>query len=429
VTRHSISTHSRHSKPVTITLAAASALLVLFIIMYPEQAFRSSLSGLDIWWKIVFPALLPCFIACEIMAGFGVMHGIGVWFEPIMRMLFRLPGVSGWALSMGLAFGYPAGADTVARLHRDEQFEQDEAERLLALSHLASPVFMIAIIGVGFMGSAKFGIYLAAIHYMSALLMGLILTWWRPRHLPPGSLFIKRRRPSGWIGRRGLDAMLAARERDGRTFGRLLGDAVTISVQKLFVVGGYMMMFSVLIEVMSLSGLTQAGSFIVQSALSWLPNASEIAGIGASPLMEIHLGAYSISRNGMLEPVWAAALVSAALAWSGLSTHAQAQSLVRSCGLSYRYFLKARLLHAAIAFVAAFIFWNPFLYRFSHALAGFQQQSAQLEIGAAPFVEWSSAHEWVIMLVTLAAIVLLLLCSSLLAMLLSKLRVFPIDRS
>jgi sporulation integral membrane protein YlbJ len=425
VTRHSVSSSSKHSKPMTLALAAASALLVLFIIMYPEQAFRSSLSGLDIWWKIVFPALLPCFIACEIMAGFGIMHGIGVWFEPIMRALFRLPGVSGWAVSMGLTFGYPAGADMVARLHRDDEFQPEEAERLLALSHMASPVLMIAIIGVGFMGSAEFGMFLALIHYVSAFLMSLILTWHKPRRIANIGI---RRRPSGWIGRRGLDAMLEARERDGRSFGRLLGDAVTISVQKLFIVGGYMMMFSVLIEVMSLSGLTQAGSYILQSILAFLPAAADAVGTGFSPLMEIHLGAYSISQNELIDPAWTAALISAALAWSGLASHAQAQSFVRSCGLSYRHFLKARLLHAAIAFSATFILWNPFLYRFGNVSAGFHPLRPSLEQSTTGFSAWSSAHEWVIILGTLTSMMTLLLVSSLLAMLWSKLKLFPASR-
>ena len=37
----------------------------------------------------------------------GVVHFLGVLLEPLMRPLFNVPGVGAFALSMGLAAGYP----------------------------------------------------------------------------------------------------------------------------------------------------------------------------------------------------------------------------------------------------------------------------------------------------------------------------------
>ena len=55
----------------TIARAAIPGLiafmLLLAILAYPKQAYQSALSGLDIFLHSVFPALLPFFIASEII--------------------------------------------------------------------------------------------------------------------------------------------------------------------------------------------------------------------------------------------------------------------------------------------------------------------------------------------------------------------------
>lgn len=50
-----------------------------------------------------------------------------------------------------------------------------------------------------------------------------------------------------------LQAMEQAHRRDGRAFGRLLGDSVTSSVQTLMMIGGFIMMFSVIVQVLRLA--------------------------------------------------------------------------------------------------------------------------------------------------------------------------------
>ena len=57
---------------------------------------------------------MPFLIMTELLIGFGVIQGIGILLEPLMRIVFRLPGVSGWALASGLIVGFPAGAKITA---------------------------------------------------------------------------------------------------------------------------------------------------------------------------------------------------------------------------------------------------------------------------------------------------------------------------
>ncbi|GIP36755.1 sporulation integral membrane protein YlbJ [Paenibacillus sp. J31TS4] len=367
------------SRLFTLLLGLLAAVLVVFLIVYPDQAFQSSLQGLGIWWDLVFPGLLPFLILSELLIGLGVVHGLGVVLEPLLRLVFRLPGAGGWALAMGLTAGYPAGAKVTSQLRSERLLGQGEAERLLALSHLGNPMLLIAVVGVGFLHSAQTGFLLAVVHYTAAMLTGLALRLRpdgagapadagtggapgeaaRPGEAPsPGRS--PGRRPAS-LPVRAARAMRAAQRDDGRAFGKLLGDAVAGSVQALMAVGGFMIAFAVLNRV------------VLQLAGAWLP--ARLAALASPALLEPHLGAYAAS-GAPGGPALQAALAGAVLGWSGLSVHAQAYSLARSAGLRYGPFLAARVLHAALAFGLTLALWKPLGSLFFGAAPGFLPAAA-----------------------------------------------------
>lgn len=95
---------------------------------------------MTLFLNVVFPSLLPFFILSEIMLGLGVVHFIGVLFEPLMRPLFNVPGEGAFVLSMGLAAGYPMDAVITSRFRKTEMCTRVEGERMLAFSNTADPV-------------------------------------------------------------------------------------------------------------------------------------------------------------------------------------------------------------------------------------------------------------------------------------------------
>ena len=118
----------------------AATLLCVALVLYPEVAFQSALRGLRIWWDVVFPALLPFFVAGQVLMALGVVHALGVLLERLMRPLFNVPGVGAFVLAMGLASGYPIGAVLTAKLRRSGQLNAAEAERLLSFCNTADPL-------------------------------------------------------------------------------------------------------------------------------------------------------------------------------------------------------------------------------------------------------------------------------------------------
>lgn len=78
-------------------MAFIACFITICMVQYPKDVFDSAVMGLNLWWNVVFPALLPFFILSEILMGLGVVHFIGVLLEPLMRPLFNVPGVGALA--------------------------------------------------------------------------------------------------------------------------------------------------------------------------------------------------------------------------------------------------------------------------------------------------------------------------------------------
>ena len=131
-------------------MAVGAVACVFSMVLYPAAAFESALRGLELWWGIVFPALLPFFIGAELLMGLGVIHFMGVLLEPLMRPIFRVPGNGSFVMAVGLASGFPIGSVLTARLRRERMCTKAEAERLMSFTNTADPLFMSgAVTGVG----------------------------------------------------------------------------------------------------------------------------------------------------------------------------------------------------------------------------------------------------------------------------------------
>jgi sporulation integral membrane protein YlbJ len=373
---------------MTLLLGSLAAFLVIAIILFPDQAFAASLRGLTIWWKIVFPALLPFLILSEMLIGFGVVQALGTLLEPLMQVLFRIPGVGGWALAMGSTVGFPSGAKVTAALRKQGLLSRVEAERLLALSHVSSPVFIVTIVGVGFLQNAELGMVLAAVHFAAAAAVGVVLRFRsgkmalreeesaiNPERAPFGPFPAPddKRRP---LLQRAVAAMQEAFLRDGRAFGKLLGDAVTVSVQTLMIIGGYMIIFSVIVQIIDISKAVS----LLQSAVTLLSGEQDVGQTlrsAISGILEIHLGSYAFGQSSELPAVSQMAAIGAILGWGGLSSHAQVKSITQDARLRYLPFLMARLLHALFSFVLTFLLWNPLNRIFGRIEPSFLQSAPQ----------------------------------------------------
>lgn len=333
----------------TIVWAATVVLLTMALVLYPETALEAARDGLKLFFEVVFPSLLPFFILSEIMLGLGVVHFIGVLFEPLMRPLFNVPGEGAFVLSMGLAAGYPMDAVITARFRRQDLCTRVEGERMLAFSNTADPLFIFGAVAVGMFGLPALGRTMAVAHYIGALLVGLTFRFYRP-----GAAARRPERTArvGNILGRAVDALIAARKEDARPFGKLMGDAVGDSVRTLWLICGFIMLFATIVRIIDVVHIYP----LIAAPFELLFRVAHIDGslvrATVAGLFEIDLGSVAAAKATTAGLVQQAAVAGAIIAWSGLSVHGQVASVLSGTDIRMGPYILARLLHAVLAFAA-----------------------------------------------------------------------------
>lgn len=337
----------------TLFLAASAALLAGALIKFPQQALEASVRGVNMWWEIVFPSLLPFFIISELLISFGVVAFIGVMLEPLMRPLFKVPGVGGFIWAMGMASGFPSGAKLTTRLRQEKQLSKIEAERLISFTNSSNPLFIFGAVSIGFFHNPALGIVLAAAHYIANFFVGLSMRFYGQdnRRIPEKnrSLLLKQ----------ALRKMHHTRLKEKRPFAKILGDSILSSIETLLQIGGFIILFSVINKLLYIINITEYISYIFQYILSLLQLSVDFSLPFISGLFEITLGSQMISSVSNVPLLQQAILTSFILAFNGFSVHAQVASIIAPTDIRFAPYFFARILHGIFASIITIIVWKP----------------------------------------------------------------------
>lgn len=375
---------SRHSPILTLLLAFSTIALVFALVVHSQISFEAAVRGLKIWWEVVFPSTLPFIVLSEILMGLGVVHFFGVLLEPLMRPLFQVPGTGGFVLAMGFSSGYPVAAKLTTRLREQGNVTREEGERLVSFTTTGDPLFVMGAVAIGFFHSEQMGIILAISHYLSAICLGMLYRFYAPAAMVSKPIE-KTNLP---LPLRALQAMHRARIRDARPFGKLMGDAVQSALNTLFMIGGFIIVFSVLIQLFGAINLTLFIGNVLDVLLGPFGFPSAFSHAIVSGLFEVTLGAQGASEvAGGVSLVWKAAVASAVLSWGGLSVHAQVASILSTTDIRVFPYLVARFLHACLSAVLTFLLWGPLT-----ATAWLQDKSVPVFLPDSPGL--SVSHWW-----------------------------------
>jgi sporulation integral membrane protein YlbJ len=353
---------SFQDRKFTFLIGATAILTVVSVLMFPAQTLDASALGLHIWWSMVFPALLPFFILCDIVIAYGIAHLLGVLIDPIMRRIFRLPGIAGWALISGALAGSPAGVDAVIQLRRAGRIDQIAGERMMLMSHFANPIFMITIVAVAFLHRPDLAFFICIVHYTSALASAIVFRSYllSSNHNNKEGLSQLYTPPQLNLWTRLSHALVEARQADQRSFGQVLGEAVSSSLQKLMMIGGTIMMFSVLIELVSVTGITNVLVRILRWFIDGDATLISYMNTSFSGITEVHMGIYTVTQLNQLSIIWKTAILSGMIGWGGLAVHMQVRALLHKTDIRYTPFLLARIVHGFIAMLFVFLLWQPY---------------------------------------------------------------------
>lgn len=350
------------AKSKTIIFAISVIVIAICMIISPKHSMQGALHGIQLWGNVVFPSLFPFFILAEMMFSLGIVHFIGILFEPIMRPLFRVPGVGGFVLSMGIVSGFPAGAKFTARLKQEKQISAIEAERLVSFTNSSNPLFMSGAIAVGLFHNPSLAVLIMASHYFGNLFVGFTMRF-------HGQKKEKRtKHKTAFSFSQAFHEMHIKRINDRRPFGKMLSDAVYSATQTLFMIGGFIILFSVLNNVLSFIHIIDLLAIALANMLSLFSIPGELSAPFLAGLLEITNGSQLVSEAKNVSLLHQMMIISFILGFNGFSIQAQVASLLAEAEIRFWPYFVARILHGLYAVFFTFVLWQPLdkKYMFSY---------------------------------------------------------------
>ncbi len=289
-------------------IGIGAAAVALALSLYPAVSIGAAREALTLCAGTLIPSLFPFFVCANLLIAGGLTASAGRFFEKPARLLFRVGGEGATAVLLGLVSGYPAGAAVTCRLYAAGSISRAEAQRLLAFTNNAGPLFIIGAVGTAVYGNPRIGYLLLAAQTLATLCTGFCMRFY------------------------GTDMPLS-RTASRRPAADPMGDAV----HTVLSLCGFVVFFSVIAAFLEHLGLLGC----VRRLLSYAGLDSKTAALLAAGSLEISSAAQC---SGGALPAMAALL-----SFGGFSVLLQTASLTKKAGLSMKSYALGKLLSAGLA--------------------------------------------------------------------------------
>ena len=309
--------------PAGIFVTALFAAMLIF----PQAVFSGAEEGLLLWFQIIFPTLFPFLVVTSLLLSSGGLNLITRLFGGLFRRIFRVTQNGAFAVLAGFLCGYPMGAKVTADLLRAEKISDREARYLLSFCNNTSPVFIINFIVWKTFGDERLMLPTLLILIGSPVLMSFIFR----------RIYLKGRHPFP-------EPSAALKGKKTRFDFSVLDSCMMNSFEAIVKVGGYIILFSVLLSL--LEELSGQNSILM----------------AAAPALEVTNGILLLSSS-VSDPGLRYAAVLGLTSFGGLCSAAQTQCMLEGTGLSVIPYIIQKLTTAAAASLLSFIYlalFSPF---------------------------------------------------------------------
>lgn len=300
------------------------------------------------WANNVLPSLLPFFIATELLSHTNIISKIGKILNPIMRPIFNVPGIGSYALIMGIISGYPIGAKIVSDFKAQGLCTKEEAERMIAFTNNSGPLFIVATVGISLFGNSTIGFLLLFTHILASFTVGFIFRFWKRNSNTKCAV------TNGTYNQPKKQVCLS-------NLGELLSNSILASIQTIFIIGGFVVLFSVILSILRNSHFIAIFAQILHPLFS-LFGIEDITFCTSfiSGIIELTNGVMQISNIACKEISINIILCSFLLGFGGISVLLQVFSITSKSNISIKAYFIGKLLHGAFAAFYTFLFIYSF---------------------------------------------------------------------
>ena len=203
------------------------------LILFSKSNIIAVKSGLNLWINNIVPSLFSFFIAVELLNNTFLPKLIGKWFQKIMRPFFNVPGIGAYALFMGIISGYPVGAKIVTDLRNKNLCTKEEGERLITFTNNSGPLFILGTVGITMFGDSSIGILLLITHLLSCFTVAFVFRFWKYKNRNENAEYLNNSSDIIYI----------------KNLGRILSTSIINAIKSVVLIGGFVVLFSVIISI------------------------------------------------------------------------------------------------------------------------------------------------------------------------------------
>ena len=314
---------------------------ILCLVVFSSSNLVSAKEGLALWANSVVPTLFPFFVATELLNHTNFIPMLGKYLNKFMRPIFKIPGEGAYAFLMGLISGYPVGAKIVCHLREKGLCTKDEGERMLAFTNNSGPLFIVGTVGISLFNNQTIGIILLITHILACITVGILFG------------FIKKEDNVIWNKNN-----KNTRQKDDKTLGGILGDSIKSAITTILMIGGFVVIFSIIISILNNSHILEVISKIISPVITSVGINSEFIKPVLAGVIELTNGVKLVSEASIANYNLSIVLSAFLLGFGGISILLQVANIVAKTDLSMKKYVFGKLLQGIFASIYVFLILN-----------------------------------------------------------------------
>lgn len=319
------------------------------LILFSNSNLSSAKSGLQLWANSVVPSLFPFFVATELLSHTNIVNVLGKLLNKIMKPLFNVRGEGSFALIMGIISGYPVGAKIAMQFREKNICSKEECERLISFTNNSGPLFIIGTVGISMFGSSTIGLLLFITHILACITVGILFRFWKYNKKNLSQSYSNNYKKNSKNNNLNFSSL-----------GEIIGNSITNSISTIMMIGGFVVLFSVVISILNSSKVLNIVSLLLMPVFNILNIPTSFITPFLTGIVEITNGINIISNIHIKAISTNIIFTAFLLGFGGISILLQVFSIISKTDLSIKPYIIGKFLHGSFAAIYTYIFIYAF---------------------------------------------------------------------
>lgn len=207
--------------------------LFLLMLFSPETVATGAANGLLLWYRQVLPVLFPFLLITGLLIRTESISLINHALFPILKPFLGISEKASFSVVCGFLCGFPVGAKSCSDLTDKGEISSAEGEYLLSFCNNVSPAFLTGYVAVQSLKQPEMAQICLLFPILAALCCSFLFRrWYLPRN--PFAVVEEQADPRQFL-----------------PFSEALDESILSACDSITKIGGYMIVFSVLISFMA----------------------------------------------------------------------------------------------------------------------------------------------------------------------------------